>query len=560
MHYPLQLRLVRAVFYFVWILSLSIGISSFSFASVGTRQWTVFETSFTSTAEYPNPLQNVAVTVEFKSPRGENHNVDAYWDGGNIWRVRFSPDQAGEWAYQTHASREEDSGLNQQKGTFRCLPYMGVNSLYRHGSLRVSANQRYLEHADGTPFFWLADTAWNGALKADPKSWDIYLTDRRKKKFTAIQFVMTQWIAAAGNADGRLAYQGREAIAIDPVFFQRMDERIQSVNDHGLIAAPVLIWTAPWSAYSKSLNPGNSLPDDQIIRLARYMVARYAAYQVIWILAGDGDYRGDEGERWRRIAEAVFGPNPSRLATIHPGGQQWVASQFANEPWFSLLGYQSGHGDKPNDLKWLTQGPPATEWDAKPVHPIINLEPNYENHRSFGSDRRFDAHAVRRAAYWSLLISPTAGVTYGAHGVWSWESRPAVPMNHTDTYVAQPWFEAIKLPGSADMTHLHELFSSVEWWTLRPDSALIADQPRDQNPTAFVASSRSENKEWALLYFPIGQTIRLHESELSGLAVVRWFNPRSGTWTAPETISRKTLSITAPDKLDWVAWIGKAPK
>src|SRR4051794_19888990 len=31
-----------------------------------------------------------------------------------------------------------------------------------HGKLRVAKSGTYLEHADGTPFFFLADTAWTG--------------------------------------------------------------------------------------------------------------------------------------------------------------------------------------------------------------------------------------------------------------------------------------------------------------------------------------------------------------------------------------------------------------
>ncbi len=29
-----------------------------------------------------------------------------------------------------------------------------------HGQLKVSANNRFLCHSDGTPFFWLGDTGW----------------------------------------------------------------------------------------------------------------------------------------------------------------------------------------------------------------------------------------------------------------------------------------------------------------------------------------------------------------------------------------------------------------
>lgn len=31
---------------------------------------------------------------------------------------------------------------------------------WSHGALKVSDNHRYLQHADGTPFFWLGDRGW----------------------------------------------------------------------------------------------------------------------------------------------------------------------------------------------------------------------------------------------------------------------------------------------------------------------------------------------------------------------------------------------------------------
>ena len=37
-------------------------------------------------------------------------------------------------------------------------PYAGSNALYRHGILRPHKSGRFLEHADGVPFYWLGDT------------------------------------------------------------------------------------------------------------------------------------------------------------------------------------------------------------------------------------------------------------------------------------------------------------------------------------------------------------------------------------------------------------------
>jgi uncharacterized protein DUF4038 len=94
------------------------------------------------------------------------------------------------------------------------VAYGGSNPLYRHGALRVSTSRLHLEHADGTPFIWAADTVWAGPLLAGEAEWDSLLRDRVGKKFTAIQFMGTQNIATAADAQGRQAFGGREKIVI----------------------------------------------------------------------------------------------------------------------------------------------------------------------------------------------------------------------------------------------------------------------------------------------------------------------------------------------------------
>lgn len=556
---PLLTTPSRALLLFILMLPFSVSpalicrANASDSSSTKVAIWTVFEASFTSTVQYDNPLQDLEATVEFMSPSGKKSSSLAFWDGGKTWRVRFSPDELGNWTYRVHTV-PDDPGLNHQTGTFTCVRYAGKNPLYQHGAVRVSSDRRFLEQSDGTPFLWLSDTAWNGALKSQPKDWAIYLSDRRAKGFSAVQFVMTQWIACAGDGEGRLAYQNWKRIYIDPTFYQWMDARIRAVNDHGILAAPVMFWSAPWNELAKYTNPGNSLAEDQLIKLARYMVARDGAYQVIWILAGDGDYRGDASELWKHVAQAAFGDHPSRLVTTHPAGHMWVGKEFGDEPWYSILGYQSGYGDGPNDFRWDTQGPPSSEWRNEPVHPIVDLEANYEGHLS-SEGIPFDARSVRRSAYWALLVSPTAGFTYGAHGIWSWESRPAIPMNHGGTGMARPWFEAMKFPGSTDMKHMKDFFSSVDWWTLRPAPDLILDQPGKTNPAEFVVISQSENGKFALLYMPVGQTIRIKAANISAGAAIRWFNPRTAAWLKPIPIDTSG-TIGPPDSKDWAAWIG----
>jgi hypothetical protein len=514
-------------------------------------RWTRFETEFTSPKNYDNDLLDVRVDVAFTAPSGKEHPTEAFWDGERIWRVRFSPDEIGRWTYRTIASDAANAGLHGRSGSFNVTAYTGSNPLYRHGALKTSKDGYTLEHADGTPFFWLADTCWAGPLLSDEASWKKYLVDRTGKRFTTIQFMGTQNIAAAADAQGRQAFGGREKIVIDPYFFRRLDKRIDAINEAGLIASPTFLWAAEWHPSAKVLDPGAWLPDDQAIAFGRYFTARYGAHQVVWMFAGDHDYRGDKAERWRKLGRAVFGDSPHRLVTMHPAPRAVLQNEFASEKWLGFLGYQSSHSSRDETVKWIVQGEPATDWRKAPARPVINIEPIYEAHNNFGRDRVASALDVRQAVWWSLLVSPTAGVSYGGHGVWSWEIQPAIPMNHYQTRVARPWHEAINLPGSSHMRVARDILDRVAWSQLRPAPALLAVQPGASNVQQFVAISRTLDSRAAVAYVPSeGVVVELVEAFVSA----EWLDPTNGKATPASASGRefKTPGKNAAGDPDWV--------
>jgi hypothetical protein len=517
-------------------------------APLTVPQWGLYEAVLTSARDIGDPLRDVRVRTAFTGPGGATHEVDAFWDGGRTWRVRFCPAETGRWRYRTRCSDAANAGLHDRCGEFDCLPAGSDHPLLQHGVPRLSADRRHLAHADGTPFFWLGDTAWNGALRSEEADWERYLDDRRAKGFSVIQVVMTPFRAAPADRDGRVAFTGGERIRIDPAFFQRLDHRLTAINRHGLVAAPVLLW-----AIRGEQNPGSFLPEDQAILLARYMVARYGAHHVIWILAGDGDYRGEAAERWRRIARTVFGGRHDRLATMHPGGLHWVADEFRGEPWFDIIGYQSGHGDAESHLRWLCEGPPSQEWLREPPRPIINLEPNYEAHLAYQSRSPITPQMVRRAAYWSLLVAPTAGVTYGHHGIWWWSEGREIPLDHPHTGEAPPWHEAMAAPGSADMHRLRELFASLDWWRLRPAPELLAEQPGAAAAERFIAAARTEDGAVAVVYVPEDPRVRLRADAISSMQAT-WFDPRTGERPPAAGAADESGAIAFPTPApgDWV--------
>ncbi len=505
--------------------------------------WGRWEQSFSSPDADPGRTN---LTVQLRSPSGEQREAAGFWDGGTTWRVRFMPDEEGTWRYETKW-QPAANGAGPTSGFFACARKASDgNPFAEHGPIQVSGDGRYFVHADGTPFFWLADTAWNGALLSTREDWSRYLDDRVTKRFSAIQFVTTQWRTAYQNLEGRVAYSGRENITIHPEFFQRIDQRIDEINAQGLLAVPVVLWSLGEEEYT----PGK-LPVDQAIRLARYIVARYGAHHAAWFLGGDGDFGGEAAPYWKELGRAVFDRGDHAPAFLHPRGMRWPWDDYHGETWLTALGYQSGHGDNAETLDWIHSGPPSEKWQEGPARPIINLEPPYEDHISYHTNERHSAYNVRRASYWSLLNAPMAGVSYGAHGVWSWETTSRVPLNHDRTGEARPWHQAMALPGSMDMKHMAELLAELSWWKLRPSQHLLEEQPGADDPARFVSVALSEDDHFALAYFPVGGAARLRTgSPAGGFSSAAWVNPRTGERTPSKP--SESGEYQAPSSEDWV--------
>jgi hypothetical protein len=513
-------------------------------------RWTVFETALESTHRYTNPFWDVTVEVRLTAPSGREQTVDAFWDGVGTWRVRYCPDELGEWHWASRCSHIADSGLHAQHGRFHCVPYTGNNPLYQNGPLRLSEDRRHFVHTNGKPFFWLGDTAWNGVLRSTKADWHHYLQTRHQQSFTAIQFVGTQWRGCSRDPLGETAFGCTDRIRLSPQFFQRLDPKVAAINAHGLVAAPVLLWAL------QNDDPGQALSEVAAIRLVRYLVARWGAYSVVWILGGDGDYKGERSARWKRIGNAVWGQRHDRLVTMHPCGQQWVGDEFRGEPWFDFVSYQSGHGDASDHLHWLVAGPPASEWDREPALPVINLEPNYELHPAYHSRKPFTDWEVRRAAYWSLLIAPAAGVTFGHNAIWVWAQEPEVPDGHTAIGTVPPWRAGLDTPGVRSMAVLRRFFDALPWWDLRPGPELLAEQPGQRDPHRFIAAAMLNDGSLAAVYLPQGGDLQLRTALLRLPALARWFNPRTAEWTAAGQVNQAVHTFVTPDAGDWILCIG----
>ncbi len=60
----------------------------------------VIELSFDSQVSYVDPFRQIEFKVEFTQPDGSEKSILGFWAGAHTWKVRFAPDQLGEYAYQ----------------------------------------------------------------------------------------------------------------------------------------------------------------------------------------------------------------------------------------------------------------------------------------------------------------------------------------------------------------------------------------------------------------------------------------------------------------------------
>ena len=523
-------------------------------SSARVPQWDVFEHGFRSEILYNNPLHEVAsFYIDFVSPSGVEKRVDGFWDGGHDWRVRFMPDEAGEWQYATQCSDYTNAGLHQQEGKFFCEPNPSSLAIYQRGALVHRVGEHHLRHTDGTPFFYTACTAWNGALKSTEAEWTTYLAHRAEHHYSAIQFVATQWRGCDTNSQLQAAYTGHRRIVINPAFFQHLDQKVSQINAHGLVAAPVLLWALPFRR-GRELSPGAKLPRDQAIRLARYIVARYGGHHVLWLLGGDGFYLKFYEARWKEIGRKVFGrPHWGGTAPValHPMGRSWIGHAYAKEPWLNVVGYQSGHGTDRAAVEFMTRGPATRAWSRLPARPTINMEPCYEELHP-----QIDATAVRNASYWSVFSTPPAGITYGANGIWPWIRPGERILNHgaLGQRETRTWQQSIDLPGSRQVGYLAAFLQRFRWWTLVPDSSLLVQQPGDGNYLHFVSVVRTDDYCTILVYVPSNMLVSLQNPKEVSYQL-RWFNPSENTYELSrnaERLSGKILSIDAPASGDAV--------
>lgn len=420
-------------------------------------------------------FNEMEVDVIFKAPDGEEWRVPAFWAGDNLFRARFAAPRPGRYTYRAVWESLAETGLADAVGEIEVAPYQGAHTLYRRGRLLVAGTRRTLQHTDGTPFFWMGDTWWMGlTTRLDwPHGMQLLTADRVAKGFTLIQIV----VGPLPDFDARDAswhrQQANEAgwpwekdwARINPGYYDLADLKIHHLVDSGLVPCIVGMW-------------GFYLPFMGVQRAKQHwrnLVARYAAYPVVWCIAGEvtmptyssfGDpARGESArklqrEGWTEVARYVRETDPfHNPLTAHPSYPD-SREMLLDESLLDIDMLQTGH-DGYRALRPTVETVNACI-AKQPRMPVVNSEVCYEG--IMGASQQ----EIQRFVFWTSITSGSAGHTYGAQGIWAMSSRDDPFNGSTASWGDGFWQDVMHYPGSAQVALGRKLLERYPWWLFEP--------------------------------------------------------------------------------------------
>ena len=522
------------------------------------RQMT--EWSFVSTKKYGDPFNEVELDVSFEGPNGRRLSVPAFWSGENLWRVRFTPPEPGNWTWRSGCNDTANRDLHNQTGTVKAVASEGKNVFEQHGGVRVASNRRTFEHEDGTPFFWLGDTWWMGLCHrlSWPQDFERLALDRVAKGFNVVQIVAGLY-PDMPPLDQRGANEAGfpwlpEFTRIDPAYFDMADLRIEHLVRSGIAPCIVGCW-------------GYFLPVmglEKMKRHWRYLVARWGALPVIWCLAGEGTmpyYLSKTKEKdaatqkqgWTEIARYVRTIDGYRHPiTIHPSSSARESVDDATVLDFDML--QTGHSDRrsiPNTVAKVRES-----YAREPKMPVLVGEVCYEGIMQASREE------VQRFMFWASILSGAGGHTYGANGIWqvNTTSQPFGASPHGRSWGDTPWETAYQLPGSFQLGLAKQLLGRFEWWRIEPHPEWVEPAWSPQN--LFKPFAAGIPGQLRIVYIPDGSSPTIRGLEQNTSYKAFYWNPVTAKETAPVAVTPDaTGNWTAPVSpifQDWLLVLSKA--
>lgn len=520
------------------------------------QQWTAYEITITSEMSYSNAYTEIDVWAQFTNDKEDTILRPAFWDGGNTWKIRFTPPDSGsQWTWNTYAS-VDDSGLAGNTGSLRSVAYTGENRLLKHGLLTMSPGKRNVVHADGKPFLVIGDTPWAIPFRAAPEQVQVYARNRQEKGFNTALLMSVQPDRYAEGPEARNTPLGFDRAFTDlpdghlnqlkPDYFQTLDTLMQILVDHEIV--PVYQPVFHGFGWKGMTVLGPTADPAEYARYCKYLVARYGSMPAFWLVSGDAHGLdpgvkpgGEIIEQWdayRQPTGIHYNPADDYLASWANGDSTrcfHYNRSYQDEPWLDFQWAQTGH-----DGKHLYHKVERI-YENKPVKANLNGEPTYE---AMGGGKNGLGWWQGEEAWNQLMHGGTMGVVYGAATLWQWKVTVDEPGWDDWTNAPLSWREALDLEGSRYAGYVARAFEGYDF----TDMEKRWDLAENNRPLLAIEG------RFYISYLENGGQISIRDVP-EGLPF-RWFDPTTGEFAeGGNTLAGGTFM--SPDRQPWVLIIGE---
>ncbi|MFQ5931187.1 MAG: DUF4038 domain-containing protein [Nitrospiraceae bacterium] len=542
---------------FILLAGLVFGTAVANAAERSVDRFGVFEAEFNASGRYDNPYRDLDADAEVKRPDGSTWRIPLFWDGSDIWKLRVSPDISGKWSFLVSS---KDRGLNGRTGSFEC------RSSNRRGSIQpMAGHPRHFQYQNGELLWFMGDTAWalytdSAEEKHNRETMKHYVDVRAEQGFNVLHSMLLSE-AGWGNQGG-LPFHDIGAETINSAYWREVDLRLDYLNRKGMVAGLTLAW-----GDKRKVEPfaWRRFPHVEARkRYARYIAARYSAYDVYFLVSGEwqGEVRTrddvDEMEIKREfieIGDALHAADPhGRMIGIHPMTRHGSVREFNEATWMSFGDYQQNYRDLHARMLESRRFNKA----------VVNAEYGYYLRDRDGDgtpdkDNSTSLEAIRHAT-WDIVMSGGYVVTgfgttyFGGH-------RDPGPFD-VDTTKNDDW--------EAHINAIKRFFQALEYWKLESHDQLIqCITPRGREGKQFERTIPPATTYWCLaepgkqyvVYLRgLSSSIQLDLGDSEGEFEIRRFNPRTGKLSDRDVFrANKSIQLKPDDGRDWVFRLRRSP-
>ncbi|MDU0199546.1 DUF5060 domain-containing protein [Paenibacillus sp. MAH-36] len=275
------------------------------------ERWGIFEL----TLEGPslgNPFTDIQLSARFRKGRNEAY-AEGFYDGNGKYRIRFMPEEEGQWLFETSSSF---AGMDRLQGEFACTSAANTNN---HGPVRVK-DSVYFEYADGTRYTPIGTTSYVWHLQ-DKEVQEQTLRTLREAPFNKIRMLVFPKSYLFNDREPAIyPFEGSPESGFDysrivPDYFTHLEKRVKELAELGVQAELIL-----FHPYDEGRWGFDRMPQEADDRYVRYIVSRFAAFShVWWSLANEYDLMthkklDDWSRLFRIVQECDYG---GHLRSIH---------------------------------------------------------------------------------------------------------------------------------------------------------------------------------------------------------------------------------------------------